>query len=233
MKESEQPSARHCHFGLFQLYCIMRKLIPVLLVLVAFVFSCKKEEPEIQPYQWNEDWACFTGTFISYSGDTSYIGFSSNQGADCFADCWTIQSLMPWEDEARYSSSVDGFYKVEVKKGVLNFNGTNWDDVPADEDFISYFRSGFDTLVLDDLDYQPGVEIIFTDEDGWGFSSADYTNYGNQNYTCRITDYHPFVRNGIQYVKVKMFFDGIYVENVMGDWYLLKNCEYEGYFKND
>lgn len=213
----------------------MRNRIALSCIAVLLLFSCKKDEPVApQTTNWNEDWACFTGTLVGTS-DTLPVAFSSNQGAYCLADCRTMQSLMPWEDEARYSSSVTGFYKVEVKRGILFFNGTNWDDVPEDSAFVNYFRSGYGSLVMDDLSYtnDPGYEITFTDQNGWTYTSADHVNYGNQNYTCRITDYHPFTRNGVQYVKVNMFFNGIVLENAMGHRYTMSACAYEGYFKND
>jgi len=212
----------------------MKQVATVLILVWVLISSCKREEPvPPQPYHWDEQWACFTGTFIG-SSDTLQIGFSSNQGATLSADCRTVQSLLPWEDEARYSSSIDGDYRFEVTKALLNFDGINWDDVPEDEAFIDYFRSGYDSLVQDNIEYprDQGVEVIFTDLNGWTFTSADGNNNGNRNYTCRLTDYHPFTNNGVQYVKVKMFFDGIQIKNVMGDWYILRNCEYEGYFKN-
>lgn len=210
----------------------MRKLLPVVMFGFVLLSSCKKEEQKPAPVVWNEDWACFTATLIA-SWDTTEVGFSSNQNAFCYGNCATLISLIPNESEARYFSSISNqYYQVEVKRGVLNFTGANWDDVPEDTAFINYFRPGYYTLT-NDFDYLPGFEIIFHDVDGNIYSSGDYHNQGNSNYTCKIFDYHPFMRNGVQYVKVKMVFDGIYVANQSGDGFILSNAQYEGYFVND
>jgi hypothetical protein len=216
----------------------MTRYTAIFLFAIAFVISsCRKEEPEPQPLVWNEDWVLFTGTIVEIGPyDTSYVGFSSNQGYSCNAYSTAMHSLMPMESEATYRSELWGNPGFEVHRGVLYFTGSNFGDRPDDTAFVNYFRSGYYTL---SEDMREGFNIIYRDEFGYEYSSSAYINYfGPQSqsmYMCRITDYHPFMRNGVQYVKVKMHFNNIYLcGGAPGNIFLvLNNADFEGYFRND
>jgi hypothetical protein len=209
----------------------MRKLVPILTIVIFIVSSCKTEDTKPQPVAWDENWCVFEGDVI-YSGDTTHIGFSSNQGYECTARGIFIDRIIPWSSEARWVSEITGNPGIKITKGMVYYNYTNR---PDDSTFLNFFRSGYYQVFYESGN---GLAFEYTDELGRRFSTDEDLDFWdtvpNYMYTCRISDYHPFVRNGVQYVKVKMDFSDILLREVNGwDPVILRNFHYEGYFKND
>lgn len=209
----------------------MQKLLLVAGLLLFVFSSCKEEELTPAP-SWNEDWCMFSGTFHRTS-DTVNVAFSSGQGYSCSAGAHFENSLLPWEDEATCTSSLNGVPAFALRRGVLMFDGMNSDDVPEDTAIINYFRPGHYTL---SPDARNGFDIVYTDPDGWIFTSGNYiSTYGsNYMYTCRISGSRAFTRSGIQYVKVRMHFENVMLcHSSSGDVIELEHGDFEGFFKND
>jgi hypothetical protein len=203
-----------------------------LTALVLLLCACKKEEAP-QPAPWDEDWFLFKATIIE-RGDTSSIAFSSNQGAGCFSEALTVESIWPWEDQCYYRSEVNAFAGVKIERGILYFESDGFGDQPDDTAFVNFFKSGYYPLA-EDID--TGFNITYTDPDGWQYSTSEYFDSWSSlpyNYNFRIGDYHPFTRNGVQYVKVKIYFDDVMLYGgPLSDRIEMHDAEFEGYFRNN
>jgi hypothetical protein len=211
----------------------MQKLLAVVVLALFIISSCKKEEEAPQPAPWNNDWFLFKATLINFSGDTSSVAFSSNQGVSCMPDSWIVTSIWPWDDRAYYRSELNGVSTIKIDRGSLFFESTGFEDLPDDSAFIDFFRSGYYEL-SEFLD--SGFNIVYVDPDGWQYSASEYfeQTIGTYTYNFRIGDYHPFTRNGVQYVKVKIYFDGVYLYGgPNGSVLKMDDAEFEGYFRND
>lgn len=175
----------------------MRKLLPFILVLAAFVFSCTKETLPKSEYHPGE-----TIGYVVVAGDTVVMN-SNMAGFISLASISKVIRTFPDSSTAIYASQLYDTTSLHpaiiIKKGMLRFR----DSIPRDAQFINFFQPGVQNWSVNALD---GVEVIYVDPQGTVWSTSETGGYqGTHSFV--ITEATPFWENGIRCVKIKAVFD--------------------------